>query len=165
MTRKEARARRKAERGSMTKAERKAAAAARRAATADARERMMEGDEKFLLARDKGPVRAYARDVVDSRRHLLGLFMPLALVLVLTMFLQGVNPNLYFYANLVFMGVIVVMITEAIILGRQVTRAVRERFPDSPEKGLALGWYAFVRASQPRRMRAPRPRVNAGDAV
>ncbi|MGB6276775.1 MAG: DUF3043 domain-containing protein, partial [Rhodococcus sp. (in: high G+C Gram-positive bacteria)] len=28
-----------------------------------------------------------------------------------------------------------------------------------------IGWYAFVRASQIRKMRAPKPRVSAGEAV
>ncbi len=42
----------------------------------------MAGEEAFLLPRDQGPVRRYARDIVDSRRNLLGLFMPAALVLI-----------------------------------------------------------------------------------
>ena len=40
----------------------------RRAATKERRERMMAGDEKYLLPRDRGPVKAYIRDLVDSDR-------------------------------------------------------------------------------------------------
>src|SRR5690606_36085346 len=45
------------------------------------RERMLAGDERYLAPHDRGPVKAFARDCVDSRRNLLGLFMPLALVM------------------------------------------------------------------------------------
>ena len=37
------------------------------------------------MPRDRGPVKAYIRDVVDSRPHLMGLFMPLAVVVVLSL--------------------------------------------------------------------------------
>ena len=46
----------------------------------------MAGDEAYLLPRDQGPVRRYVRDVVDSRRNVLGLFMPSALGLLFVMF-------------------------------------------------------------------------------
>ena len=45
----------------------------------------MAGDEAYLLPRDQGPVRRYARDIVDSRRNVLGLFMPAALGLIFVM--------------------------------------------------------------------------------
>ena len=43
-------------------------------AAADRRRRagMARGEDKYLLPRDRGPVRAYIRDVVDSRPHLIG---------------------------------------------------------------------------------------------
>ena len=52
----------------------------RRTAAKERRERMMSGDDKYLLPRDRGPVKAHVRDLVDSRRNLLGLFMPLAVL-------------------------------------------------------------------------------------
>ena len=61
----EARKRRKEMRATMTKEERRAEKAKRRAALANRRERMMAGEEAFLLPRDQGPVRRYARDIVD----------------------------------------------------------------------------------------------------
>ncbi|MGH4000363.1 MAG: DUF3043 domain-containing protein, partial [Pseudonocardiaceae bacterium] len=54
----------------------------RRTASAARRERMMAGDEKYLLPRDRGPVKAYVRDLVDSRRNISGMFMPLALLVI-----------------------------------------------------------------------------------
>lgn len=160
LTAKEARARRKANRGN--KEERKVAAAERRASAADRRARMLAGEEKYLLPRDKGPVRAYARDLVDSRRNLVGLFMPLALILIMAMFL---NPVIQNYVTLGMLVMMLFMAGEGYFLGRMINNRVRERFPDSVDGGFRLGWYAFVRASQIRKMRAPAPRVKPGDAV
>ncbi len=160
LTSKEARARRKANRGN--KEERKAAAAERRAESANRRARMLAGEEKYLLPRDKGPVRAYTRDLVDSRRNLVGLFMPLALVLIMAMFLSPVIQN---YVTLAMLVMMLFMAGEGYFLGRMINNKVRERYPDSVDGGFKLGWYAFVRASQIRKMRAPAPRVKPGDAV
>ncbi|MGW0041175.1 DUF3043 domain-containing protein [Rhodococcus sp. NPDC003348] len=160
MTSKEARARRKESRGS--KEERKLASAERRADAADRRARMLAGEDKYLLPRDKGPVRAYVRDLVDSRRHLVGLFMPLAVLLILAMFL---DPSLQAFVTLGMFVMMLFMVVEGVIMGRQINNKVRERYPDSIDGGFKLGWYAFVRASQIRKMRAPQPQVSPGDAV
>ncbi|WP_305091739.1 DUF3043 domain-containing protein [Prescottella sp. R16] len=160
LTAKEARARRKATRGS--KEERKTAAAERRADAADRRARMLAGEDKYLMPRDKGPVRAYVRDLVDSRRNLVGLFMPLALILIMAMFL---NPIIQSYVTLGMLVMMLFMAIEGYVLGRMINNRVRERFPDTADGGFKLGWYAFVRASQIRKMRAPKPRVGPGDAV
>lgn len=160
MTSKDARARRRAARG--TRAERKQAAAERRAGAADRRARMLAGEEKYLLPRDRGPVRGYVRDLVDARRNLVGLFMPLALLLILTMFL---TPAMQSYVTIAMLVMMVLMAGEGLVLGYSVNRRVRQRFPESTDNPLGLGWYAFVRASQIRRMRAPKPRVTAGASV
>ncbi|MBL1079915.1 DUF3043 domain-containing protein [Nocardia sp. 2] len=159
-TAKEARARRKALRGS--KAERKAASAQRRSDMQDRRARMLAGDEQYLLPRDKGPVKGYVRDIVDARRNLLGLFMPLALVLIVSMIL---SPALQAIVTLGMLVMMLFMIIEGFVLGRIVNNRVRERFPEAKDRPMSLGWYAFVRASQVRRMRAPKPRVKPGDSI
>ncbi|MFC9438150.1 DUF3043 domain-containing protein [Nocardia sp. NPDC057030] len=160
LTAKEARARRKATRGS--REERKQASAERKAAVQDRRTRMLAGEDKYLLPRDQGPVRAFVRDIVDGRRNLVGLFMPMALVLILSMF---VAPALQTIVTLAMLVMMFFMIAEGFLLGRIVNGRVRERFPDSEDTGYKLGWYAFVRASQIRKMRAPKPRVSPGDAI
>ena len=87
MTAAEARARRKTLAGpKLSREERRAERTASRARMTDRRERMMAGDEAYLLPRDQGPVRRYVRDVVDSRRNVLGLFMPSTLGLLFIMF-------------------------------------------------------------------------------
>ena len=163
MTSAEARARRKSLAGpKLSREERRADSAVRRAEMADRRERMMAGDERYLLTRDQGPVRRFVRDLVDARRNVLGLFMPSALMLLFIMFAV---PQLQLYispAMLVLMGA---MMLDGIILGRKVARRVDEKFPDDTESRWKLGLYAASRASQMRRMRAPRPQVKHGASV
>ncbi|GAB3876301.1 hypothetical protein GCM10029964_022720 [Kibdelosporangium lantanae] len=63
----------------------------RRAQARERRELMMAGDDRYLMPRDRGPVKAYVRDLVDSRRNLLGLFMPLAIIVFVALFVP--NPS------------------------------------------------------------------------
>jgi hypothetical protein len=131
----------------------------RRAESADRRARMAAGDDRVLLPRDRGPVKAYIRDVVDSRRHLMGLFMPLAGVVFLSVLIpvRAVQT----YLSLLCFAMLAALIVEGVFLGRQVNRKVAEKFPDE-RTGLGLGWYASMRATQPRRLRMPKPRVKVG---
>ncbi|OBK17257.1 DUF3043 domain-containing protein [Mycobacterium asiaticum] len=163
MTAAEARARRKSlARPKLSREERRAERTAGRARMTDSRERMMAGDEAYLLPRDKGPVRRYVRDVVDSRRNVLGLFMPSALFLLAAMFAV---PQLQFYMSPAMLVLMALMTIDGIVLGRKVGRLVDEKFPKNTESHWKLGLYAASRASQMRRMRAPRPQVERGASV
>jgi hypothetical protein len=135
----------------------------RRKAAAERRSKMLSGDDKSLPSRDRGPVKAYIRDLIDSRRHLLGLFMPLAGFVFLSLLVPF--PKAQSMLSLFSMSMMLAMALEGVLLGRQVTKKVRERFPDKEVKGLSTGWYAFTRASQLRRLRAPKPRVGYGYKV
>ena len=124
---------------------------------------MLAGDERYLLRRDRGPVKAYVRDLVDSRRHLAGAFMPLALLVIVVILVP--SPIVQSYVSLASVVMLLAIIVEGIILGRIVNRQVRERFPNASESGASLGFYAITRATQLRRLRVPKPRVNRGDPV
>jgi hypothetical protein len=145
------------------KEERKELAAKRREIRVEQRQRMMAGDDKYLPAKEQGPVKAYVRDLIDSRRHLLGLFMPLALLV----FVSLLYPNrvIQSYLTLGTLLVLVAMIIEGVLNGRRLTRLAREKFPKEHINGRSLGWYSFIRASQIRRLRIPKPRVRPGDRV
>lgn len=162
MTAAEARQRRKEMRKKMTKEERKAEKVKQRAALATQRERMMSGDEAYLMPRDKGPVRAYVRDLVDSRRNLLGLFLPLSLMLI---FFMLALPKLAYYSPPFTLALMGSMFVDGFLLWRKVNRAVAAKFPDSTESPRKLGLYAVSRATQLRRSRVPRPRVDRGAKV
>ncbi|MCW2520895.1 MAG: hypothetical protein JWR46_3514 [Mycobacterium sp.] len=164
MTAAEARKRKKATKQSLTKEERKAEKVTRRALLAERREKMMAGDDAYLLPRDKGALRRFARDVVDSRRNLLGLFMPAALALVFVM-LSLPSVQIQYYVQFVMLALVVVMVVDGLLIARRVNKAVDAKFPDNTESGWKLGFYAASRASQLRRMRAPRPQVERGAKV
>lgn len=122
---------------------------------------MMAGDEKFLMPRDKGPVRRYVRDIVDARRNFAGLFMPFAIFLIFVMFI----PSIASLSTLIMLIFVVCVAIDGYILGRLVNKRVRERFPDATDTGFRLGWYSLTRAMQLRVMRAPKPQVSPGDKV
>ncbi|SPM42173.1 membrane protein, partial [Mycobacterium numidiamassiliense] len=163
MTAAEARARRKTLAGpKLSRDERREQRLASRAKMTDRRERMMAGEEGYLLPRDQGPVRRYVRDVVDSRRNLLGLFMPSTLTLLFMTF--GV-PQLQLYLSPAMLVLVVLMSVDALVLSRKVSNLVDAKFPDNTESRWKLGLYAAGRASQMRRMRSPRPQVERGSSV
>ncbi|MHC1561745.1 DUF3043 domain-containing protein [Actinomycetospora sp. C-140] len=153
-TQREAMKRAKALRG--TKEDRKAKAD-------DRRKRMMAGDDSVLLPRDRGPARAYARDLVDARRNLMGLFMPLAIVIFVTVIVPV--PQVQTFGSLVCLVMLVMMALEGVMLGRYVVTRVRAKFPNEQVGGLSFGWYAFTRATQLRRLRMPKPRVARGTRI
>ncbi|MCR5977206.1 DUF3043 domain-containing protein [Gordonia jinghuaiqii] len=161
-TRSEARARKKELKSTLSKEDKRRLSEERRAKRLEQREKMMAGEEAFLMPRDKGPARRYTRDIVDARRNFAGLFMPFAILLILMMFLL---PQAAALTNLVLVAFVVLMAIDGVILGRMVNRRVAERFPESSDGGFKLGWYAFTRAMQLRKMRAPKPMVSRGDEV
>ena len=57
------------------------------------------------------------------------------------------------------------MIVEGIFLGGRITRKARAKFPNEQISALSIGWYAFTRATQLRKLRMPKPRVQRGDKI
>ena len=132
----------------------------RRRAAAERRERMAAGDQRYLMPRDRGPVRAYVRDVVDSRPHLMGLFMPLAAIVFLSVLMP--IPEVQRYLSLFSMVALVTMVAEGVVIGLSIVRKARAKFPDETISTPSTMWYVFTRASQPRKLRVPKPRVARG---
>lgn len=163
VTRKEAKERRKAAEAGMSKEERKAHRAEQKAAREERRQLMMDGDDRYVLSRDRGEVRRFARDWVDTHRRLINWFMPLALFVIVFQLIP--DPTLMAYSQTLFLVLIVVIVIDGVLLGRSVNKAVRERFPDTDDTGFGMGFYAVMRATQPRVLRTPRPRVRPGDTI
>ncbi|WP_082091668.1 DUF3043 domain-containing protein [Corynebacterium argentoratense] len=126
---------------------------------------MARGDERYLLERDKGPVRAYLRDWVDARRFLANFLMPAALALLVLMLIANSNPNVAGPISMFTMALMLAFLIEGVILGRRAVKAARAKFSDLDAGGFTLGYYAYSRANQPRRWRTPMPRVEIGDKV
>jgi hypothetical protein len=152
-TRKEAVQWQKAQKAAQTPAERKQARSKQMAA-------MRAGDPNAMPARDRGPVKALARDWVDSRRMMSNfLFVLLPLVLIGTAVPSlTVLPIL----SMVFLAVIIL---EGYFNGRHVRKVALQRFDTVKETTVSLGFYCASRASMPRRWRLPNPRVKLGDKI
>jgi hypothetical protein len=151
-------------------ADRKGATAASRLAGRDERRQAqagrMAGVEKYLPARDRGPVKAYLRDVVDARRNLGEYLIVFLVVLLLAQYVVQFNFPLSsaYYATygLLYAGVIAVAV-DAGMLRRTVRTKVAERFgPQALERGVVS--YAVMRSLQLRRARIPKPVVARGQS-
>ncbi|HEX2316196.1 MAG TPA: DUF3043 domain-containing protein [Thermomonospora sp.] len=126
-----------------------------------AREGMKRGDEKYLLKRDRGPVRRFARDYVDGRRTLGSYLMYAMFVIVILSFVRTpVTALLMLFAPPLLLGVVLV---EGFLISSRVKKLTAERFPGEDRKG--VGMYAAVRAMQIRRFRVPAPQVRPGTRV
>jgi hypothetical protein len=149
-------------RADATKEEKKAAKAAQREAMAAerarGREAMITGDDRHLPARDKGPVRRFARDYVDARRNLGEFMLPAALVVLLLSLVPIAALKLVSVFGLY--AVVLVIAIDAFVLRRKVSRRVTEKFGADKARGIA--GYAMMRSLQMRRTRMPRPMVQRG---
>jgi hypothetical protein len=122
---------------------------------------MMNGEERALPPRDKGPVRRFSRDFVDSRFTLAEWFLPLAVIILLLSVMRA--PGLQSITLLLWLLMIIVIVLQSVYLGFQLRRALRAKFPDkaSGEFRGAVG-YAVMRTLQMRRLRMPKPQVKRG---
>lgn len=135
-------------------AAKKAAKAALNEQRARAREGMLNGEERYLTIRDRGPQKKLAREVVDSRLTLGELLIP-AMVLVL---IVSAVPNMYVQAAtvLVMWLLMIGIVADGLLISRKVRKLAADKFGETKiEKG--LGWYAALRATQLRSMRIPKP--------
>jgi hypothetical protein len=122
---------------------------------------MKAGEEWALLPKDRGPVRALARDYVDSRRRFTEYVMYFLLLLLLSIIARSkVIQN---YVVLLEFVVIIGVAIEGFFISRGVRRAVAAKATDADIRGLT--WYSMTRALSPRWMRTPAPRVHPGAKV
>ena len=142
-------------------------AAARQARQRDTTERarrseaLQRGEQWALPAKDRGPVRGLARDVVDARRGIGEYYMFMVVLLVVLLIVPGTSTKVI--ADIVVVVLLVVVIVEAWLVGTKVKRLAAQRFPNESTRGVV--WYAATRGIQLRRMRIPKPRVDRGDKV
>ncbi|MEP6852864.1 MAG: DUF3043 domain-containing protein [bacterium] len=138
----------------------KAKTSGTRLSPGDRRARMLAGDEAFLPRRDAGPLRALARDYVDSRRMLSNVLLVLFPLIVLSGFARV--PAINIVVLVVFMAVLV----EWILTGRKLLALATTRGIDRGKNtALGLGFYAGSRAYLPRKWRVPRARVGLREPI
>ncbi|GAA4700063.1 DUF3043 domain-containing protein [Phytohabitans rumicis] len=131
---------------------------------AERAEGMRSGDERYLLARDRGPERLLVRNVVDSRRTVGTWFFGGALIVLIGS--SGAMPaQIRLVSNLLWAALALGVIVDSILICRKVKKLVRERFPKSTQRTGSLYLYAVTRSITFRRMRMPKPKVQIGDAI
>ncbi len=122
------------------------------------RQGIKEGDERYLPARDRGPVRRFVRDYVDARLCMAEFAVPLMLAsLLLSSFgFRAAGTG-------VLNATILVVLLDSVLLRFRLRRELKRRFPAESLKGTTF--YAFVRSLQLRFMRLPKPRVKLGQRL
>ncbi|MGW1773789.1 DUF3043 domain-containing protein [Streptomyces sp. NPDC002104] len=123
------------------------------------REALANGDERYLPNRDKGPVRRYVRDFVDSRFSVAEMFLPLAVIILVLSMVRV--PSIQNIALLLWLGVIALIILDSIGMFIRLRKALGQRFPDEPKRGAVA--YGLMRTLQMRRLRLPKPQVKRGE--
>ncbi|MFD8983530.1 DUF3043 domain-containing protein [Streptomyces sp. NPDC059564] len=131
----------------------------RREEMARQREALANGDERYLPARDKGPVRKFVRDFVDSRFSVAEMFLPLAVIILVLSMVRV--PSIQNISLMLWLGVIVLIILDSIGLVFRLRKALNERFANEPRRGAIA--YGLMRTLQMRRLRLPKPQVKRGE--
>jgi hypothetical protein len=124
------------------------------------REGMRTGDERYLPARDRGPVKRFIRNFVDARLSIAEFLLP---VLVLIMVMQySQNSRLIQIGSALMTTTILVVLVDTSWLLFRIKRALRTKLPDESLKGATF--YTIMRVLQLRLMRMPKPQVKIGGA-
>jgi hypothetical protein len=156
----EAAARERAKVGMDKKAAKKLLRDRRNESNAKVRTGMRSGDERYLPARDQGPVKKFVRDYVDARLSIAEFLLPL-LVVIMVLQYSGTKQLVAFSTALWTTTIIVVALDTTWLIFR-LKRALREKFPDEDRKGTVF--YAMLRVLQVRPLRMPKPKVKIGGA-
>jgi hypothetical protein len=121
------------------------------------RDGMMAGDERYLSARDKGPQRRYARDLVDARFTAGELVLPMLFIVVFMTFIDSFV--LQVIALFAMWGLFGVVALDATLVGKSTKKKIAIKFgQETLEPGIA--WYAAMRSIQMRSLRIPKPQVS-----
>jgi hypothetical protein len=121
----------------------------------------LRGESWALPRKDQGPVRALARDYVDSRRGVSEFYMLGVVVLIVLLFIPSLRKSpVVEYAVL---AMLLVLVTESVVVGGRVIKLAQQRFPGESTRGVRM--YAAMRGTQFRRLRMPTPRVKPGGKI
>ena len=108
--------------------------------------------------RDRGPVRRYVRNIVDSRFNIGEVFLPLVFVVLVLSLTRNQNIAVL---SIIFMYLMLLsLLIDGFFLSRRIKRMVSQKFPNESTRGLAM--YAILRGIQMRRMRVPKPQIERG---
>ena len=122
------------------------------------RQGIKDGDERYLPARDQGPIKRFVRDYVDHRLCMAEF----AIVLLFSSLMASAAG----YAQLgsgIMNATLLLVVLDSALLRWKMRRELKVRFPDESLKGTTF--YAFMRALQLRFLRLPKPQVKLGQPL
>jgi len=130
-----------------------------RDARAADRAALMAGDERRLPARDSGAARSMIRNSVDGRRSVGEIFIPVAILVLLSGFLRNeLIIKITYYVWVVMLALVVLDVIWIII---QLRKKAKVELPDT---SLKAGDYLYgvMRSLTLRRLRVPPPKFRSG---
>jgi hypothetical protein len=122
---------------------------------------MRRGEEWALSPRDRGPVKKLARDYVDAHRRPSEFYMYALILLVIGLVAGKSHSAISSDMQIVLVAIIVVIVIDALLLRRSISKLAAERLPGESTRGITF--YAVMRALQLRRFRTPAPGLKPGD--
>jgi hypothetical protein len=140
---------------------RKEMAAADKAQRKRALDGLKSGDEKYLQARDRGPVKRFIRDFVDSRFSFIEIMVPLLLASMILGYTG--NRAMMNLGNIIMLTTLMMIVVDAVTLRFRLTKELARRFPGEPTKGTTR--YAIMRSLQMKFMRLPKAQVKLGEKL
>ena len=119
---------------------------------------MKAGDERYLMPRDKGPVRRFVRDFIDARLSMAEFAMPMLIVSLLATMVgfAAVGTG-------ILNATVLVVILDSVLLRWRLRGQVKQRFGKEHLRGVTF--YGFMRALQIRPLRIPKPQVRLGQPL
>jgi len=131
---------------------------------AEQRKALLTGDERHLPARDAGPAKRLARDVVDSRFSIGQIFFVLIIVVfVVSLVIPHQYKSVLAAVNLLSFAAVIIVFLDAVRVGRKAKRMVATAYDERSAVGITV--YAAIRSMQPRRLRRPPPKVKRGEGL
>lgn len=129
------------------------------------REGMRNGEEKYLPARDQGPVKRFTRNWVDSRLTFTEFLFPILIAIMVLSTVGNSGDSKHpstasQIGNFLWTASILLLIVDVLFTRFRLRRALTAKFPDENLKGTVL--YAFTRTMAPRFLRMPKPAVKIG---
>jgi hypothetical protein len=120
------------------------------------------GDDRYMMARDKGPQKRFARNFVDAR-FMVGEFLMFAIFAFLIVSLV-VPSSAEMQVGITFAlwAVLGITVLDAFLMTRQLKKRLAAKFGQA-ERGVL--WYAAMRGLQFRKLRMPKPLVKRGQSI
>ena len=150
----------------MTREEKKVLKAEQRARSNEIYERqqkaMREGDDRNMPELHRGPIRRFARDCIDSRRHFATFILLLLAVIFIGIFAFRASARGLQYFVWGTYALMFIMLFDGWWAARNTKILVAHKYGENkvPDRTLSQMW---VRTFYPRRWRMPRPQVKIGE--